>query len=84
MDGASELTSAQRCLGRKGKVSKLRVWILAGDIFLVILDSRHKPVESLWFRFPTFKSTDLCMSYDGYQDVGLKEATRRSPWCKCK
>jgi hypothetical protein len=31
-----------------------------------------------------YKSTDLCMSYDGYQGVQLHEDTRRTPWCKCK
>jgi hypothetical protein len=50
---------------------------------LVVLDSHGKPVESLWFRFSNYKSGDLCMSYDGYQGVGLQEA-KRSPWCKCK
>ncbi|HKW63274.1 MAG TPA: hypothetical protein VJN89_12065 [Candidatus Acidoferrum sp.] len=30
------------------------------------------------------KSTDLCMTYDGYQGIGLQEATRRTPWCKCR
>lgn len=51
---------------------------------LAVLDSRGKPVESLWFRFSAYKSTDLCMAYDGYQGVGLQEATRHTPWCKCK
>ncbi len=51
---------------------------------LTILDVRAKPVESIWFRFSSYKSTDLCMSYDEYQGVQLREATRHTPWCKCK
>lgn len=51
---------------------------------LVVLNSARKPVESLWFRFSEYKSTDLCMSYDGYQGVGLQDATRHTPWCKCR
>jgi hypothetical protein len=51
---------------------------------LAVLDANGKPVESLWFRFSHFKSTNLCMAYDGYQGVGLQEATRHTPWCKCK
>jgi hypothetical protein len=51
---------------------------------LAVLDAHSKPVESLWFRFSDFKSANLCMSYDGYQGVGLQESTRHTPWCKCK
>jgi hypothetical protein len=51
---------------------------------LVILDANSKPIESLWFRFSTYKSPNLCMAYDGYQGIGLKEANRHTPWCKCK
>jgi len=51
---------------------------------LAVLDSRGKSVESLWFRFAGYKSADLCMSYDGYQGIGLQEASRHTPWCKCK
>lgn len=50
---------------------------------LGVLDANGKPIESLWFRFSTYKSTDLCMTYDGYQGVGLQDKTRRTPWCKC-
>lgn len=50
---------------------------------LAVLDSKGKPIESFWFKFSDYKSVDLCMSYDGYQGVGLQEA-KRSPWCKCK
>jgi hypothetical protein len=50
---------------------------------LVVLDS-GKPIESLWFKFSDYKSTDLCMSYDGYQGIQLRADTRRTPWCKCK
>ena len=51
---------------------------------LVVLDSGGKAIESVWFRFWEYKSTDLRMSYDGYQGVQLHEDTRRTPWCKCK
>jgi hypothetical protein len=49
---------------------------------LAVIDSAGKSVESVWFRF--LESTDLCMAYDGYQGISLLEATRRTPWCKCK
>jgi hypothetical protein len=55
-----------------------------GRHLLVILDSGGKAIQSVWFRFSEYKGTDLCMSYDGYQCVQLHEATRRTPWCKCK
>lgn len=51
---------------------------------LAVLDSRGKPVESLWFRFSEYKIPNLCMAYDGYQGIGLREATHHTPWCKCK
>jgi len=51
---------------------------------LVVLDSSGKPIESVRFKFSDYKSTDLCMTYDGYQGIGLHEATRRTPWCKCR
>lgn len=50
---------------------------------LAVLEEDGKPVESLWFRFSEYKSANLCMSYDGYQGVGLQEVTRHTPWCKC-
>ncbi len=50
---------------------------------LVVIDARGKSVESVWFRFSEYKSTNLCMAYDGYQGIGLQEATRHTPWCKC-
>jgi hypothetical protein len=51
---------------------------------LAVIDSGGKSVESVWFRFSQYKSPGLCMAYDGYQGIGLQEATRRTPWCKCK
>ncbi len=51
---------------------------------LVVLDSGSKPIQSVWFKFSHYKSTELCMAYDGYQGISLQEATRRTPWCKCK
>jgi hypothetical protein len=51
---------------------------------LVVLDLSGKPIESVRFKFSDYKSTDLCMTYDGYQGIGLQEATRRTPLCKCR
>jgi hypothetical protein len=51
---------------------------------LVVLDSRGKPIESVRFKFADYKSTDLCITYDGYQGIGVQDATRRTPWCKCR
>jgi hypothetical protein len=50
---------------------------------LAVLDSTGKPIESVRFKFSEYRSTNLCMAYDGYQGIGLQEATRRTPWCKC-
>jgi hypothetical protein len=50
---------------------------------LVVLDSSGKPIESVRFKFSDYKSSDLCMAYDGYQGISIQEATRKSPWCKC-
>lgn len=49
-----------------------------------VTDARGKSVESVWFRFSQYGNTDLCVAYDGYQGIGLQEATRHTPWCKCK
>jgi len=54
-----------------------------GRHLLVVIDSSGKPIESVRFKFSDYKSTELCMAYDGYQGIGLQEATRRTPWCKC-
>ena len=51
---------------------------------LVVLDSGGKAIESVRFKFSDYKSSELCMAYDGYQGIGLQEATRRTPWCKCR
>jgi hypothetical protein len=51
---------------------------------LVVLDSSGKPIQSVRFKFSDYKNTDLCMSYDGYQGIGLQEDTRYTPWCKCR
>jgi hypothetical protein len=51
---------------------------------LVVLDSSGKPIQSLRFKFSDYKSKDLCMSYDGYGGIGLQEATRQTPWCRCR
>jgi hypothetical protein len=51
---------------------------------VVVLDSSGKPIESVHFNFADYKSTDLCMAYGGYQGIQLHEASRRTPWCKCR
>jgi hypothetical protein len=51
---------------------------------LVVLDSSGKPIASVRFKFSDYKSTELCVAYDGYQGIGLREATRRTPWCRCR
>lgn len=50
---------------------------------LAVVDAKGKAVESLWFRFTSFHSHKLCMSYDGYQGIALDDDAR-CPWCKCK
>jgi hypothetical protein len=51
---------------------------------LAVLGADGKPIVSVRFKFSEYKSTALCMNYDGYQGIGLQEATRRTPWCKCQ
>jgi hypothetical protein len=51
---------------------------------ITVIDGRGKPVESIRFRFSEYKSVDLCLAYDGYQGIQLKEWSRHTPWCKCK
>ena len=51
---------------------------------LAVVDAHGKPIESLWFRFTTYNSKHLCMSYDGYQGIGLGADGRHCPWCRCK
>src|SRR5258708_27475991 len=54
-----------------------------GERHLVAVVSDGKRIQSFWFRFSSYKSGELCVSFDGYQGVQLQE-TRYSPWCKCK
>jgi hypothetical protein len=51
---------------------------------LVVLDSSGKPIQSARFKFSDYDSAILCMSYDSYQGIGLQEASRHTPWCKCR
>jgi hypothetical protein len=51
---------------------------------LAVVDDRGKPIESLWFRFTAYGSKHLCMSYDGYQGIGLAADGRHYPSCRCK
>ena len=43
-----------------------------------------KLIGSVRFKFAEYKSTDLCMFYDGYQGIGLQDVSRHTPWCKCR
>ena len=49
---------------------------------LLAVISDGKPIQSLWFRFTQYKSSELCASFDGNRGVQLDEKNR-SPWCKC-
>jgi hypothetical protein len=49
----------------------------------VVLDA-GKPIESLRFTFSGYKSRNLCLTYDGYQGIGLQDVSRHTPWCKCR
>jgi hypothetical protein len=51
---------------------------------LAVVDAHGKPIQSLWFRFKAYNSKHLCMSYDGYQGIGLDADGKRRPWCRCK
>jgi len=51
---------------------------------LAVVDAHGKAIECLWFRFTTYNSKHLCMSYDGYQGIGLDADGRHCPWCRCK
>jgi hypothetical protein len=53
------------------------------DRHLFTLKSDGKPIQSFWFSFSEFTSTDLCIAFDGYLDPQLREA-ERAPWCKRK
>jgi len=67
--------------GRKSlKVSDLSI---DGPHVLAVLDAAGKPIQSVRFKFAQFSSTELCMAYDGYQGIGLQEANRHTPRCKC-
>ncbi|MGB7281025.1 MAG: hypothetical protein WBE13_02090 [Candidatus Acidiferrum sp.] len=50
---------------------------------LVVVDANGKPEQSLWFRFSSYKSIRLCMSYDRYGGIDLQEDAR-CPWSKCR
>jgi hypothetical protein len=50
---------------------------------LVVLDSKGKPIESVRINLARFKTTNICMTYDGYQGIQLDDVTRHTPWCKC-
>jgi hypothetical protein len=50
---------------------------------LVVFTSDGKTIQSIWFRFSDYGSSDLCLSFDSYLLVQLKDK-KQSPWCKCK
>jgi len=50
---------------------------------LLIVISDGKPIQSFWFRFADYKSSELCISFDGYQGVQV-QVPKEARWCKCK
>jgi hypothetical protein len=50
---------------------------------LLVVTSDGKPIQSLKFSFSHYKSSELCVYFDGYQGVQLDER-KHAPWCKCK
>ena len=68
--------------GRKG--FKIRGLDLQKTHLLEVIGPHGKPIESVRFRFSSYKSIHLCMTYDGYGGIGLKQQDRHTPWCNCK
>jgi hypothetical protein len=54
-----------------------------GERHLVVLTSDGKRIQSFWLRFKDYESTNLCISFDGYQGVQVNDQ-ESSLWCKCK
>jgi len=50
---------------------------------LAVVDASGRSLQSVWFRFTNYNSIRLCMSYDGYQGIGLDD-DKNCPWCRCK
>ncbi len=50
----------------------------------IMLISDGKPLQSFRFRFSDYKSSTLCLTFDGYGGPRLQEQSRHTPWCKCK
>ena len=51
---------------------------------LAVVDAHGRPVESIEFRFTSYKRNHLSMFYDGYQGINLQDDGKRCPWCRCK
>jgi len=51
---------------------------------VISLMSDGKIFDSFRFRFSDYKSTQLCLLFDGVGAPELKEDTRYTPWCTCK
>lgn len=49
---------------------------------LVTVLSDGKPIQSFRFRFSNFKTSNLCLSFDGFPP-DLRDA-KQAPWCRCK
>ena len=79
----SRSTSALPFLGRRESL-KIEGLDLKERHLLAVVDAHGKAIESLWFRVTTYNSKHLCMSYDGYQGIGLDVDGRHCPWCRCK
>jgi hypothetical protein len=63
-------------------------FVQIGDLELnkrhvVLLTSDGKTIQSIWFRFSDYGSSHLCLSFDSYLLIQMKD-TKQSPWCKCK
>jgi hypothetical protein len=56
------------------------------EFHLVVLTSDGKRIQSFHFRFSEYPSSELCMSFDGYQGVQLYDKgtdRRRAKYCGC-
>jgi hypothetical protein len=51
---------------------------------LITIMSDGKPYQSFHFRFSEYKTTQLCLLFDGIGLPELKDDTRYTPLCTCK
>jgi hypothetical protein len=50
---------------------------------LVVLTSDGKRIQSFWFQFSDYQDVELCLYFDGYQGVQLRDK-QGALWCRCK